>query len=419
LQGDDLSLSDGKLDDPGGLTLHLPSLRYQFNTDTPLIEAEVEIARAKFPYVYSAWVQGLLYGTLFAELETDGDVVGSISVQNGDVKDITLELKDFSMSDKANRFALYRLNGTAVSHDGLDEGQIDLEWDGAEIYRLDIGSTALAFDIQQSDATLQNPFSLPLYDGELKVFQIGIDNIGQDDMAVTFDGVLTPVSLSEITSALGWPDFSGSLSGVIPGIHYQKRRLRIDGVLLARAFDGTLKIHHLDIENLLGLVPRLAADIELENLDLQLLTSTFDFGRIEGSLNGYVKDLQMVDWKPNRFDAFFYTPESDKSRRRISQRAVDNLTSLSGSDISSVMSRTYLRFLDNFRYDKLGIGCKLQNNVCDMRGIEPTSETGYYIVKGGIIPPRLDIIGYSTSVDWQELVSRLQRVTSDKSPLIQ
>ena len=155
------------------------------------------------------------------------------------------------------------------------------------------------------------------------------------------------------------------------------------------------------------------------NLDLQQLTRTFDFGRIEGRLSGYIAGLNMLAWKANAFDAFFFTPEHDDSRHIISQRAVNNLTSLSGSDIGSVLSRSYLRFFENFRYDKLGVSCVLRNNICRMNGIEATSGSGYYIVKSGLLPPRLDIIGYSHEVDWNDLLGRLERVMSDNAPVIQ
>ena len=44
-----------------------------------------------------------------------------------------------------------------------------------------------------------------------------------------------------------------------------------------------------------------------------------------------------------------------------------------------------------------------------MGGVEPTS-TGYYIVKGSGIP-RIDIIGFSSQVDWPQLLRRLDAAT--------
>ena len=55
-----------------------------------------------------------------------------------------------------------------------------------------------------------------------------------------------------------------------------------------------------------------------------------------------------------------------------------------------------------------------------MNGIEAVSGSGaYYIVKGSLLPPRLDIIGYTHEVDWPDLLGRLNRVMSDNAPVIQ
>ena len=136
-------------------------------------------------------------------------------------------------------------------------------------------------------------------------------------------------------------------------------------------------------------------------------------------MSGRINEMEMVAWEPYSFDAYFYTPLDDESRHVISQRAVDNLTSLSGSDIGSVLSRSYLRFFENFRYERLGISCILRDNVCQMNGIESADGSAYYIVKSGFLPPRLDIIGYSHDVDWPDLKNRLQRVVSENAPIIQ
>ncbi len=50
-----------------------------------------------------------------------------------------------------------------------------------------------------------------------------------------------------------------------------------------------------------------------------------------------------------------------------------------------------LKFFDDYRYDRIGIACRLENDVCTMSGIEPAG-MGFYLVKGRGVP-RIDIIG--------------------------
>jgi len=414
-----IRLSEFNLNDPGGLQVNMPLFSANIKDYENRHQVNLNVTTASFPHVYQAWMQPLLYGTVMEELETEGNFTASIKIANRKIKALSYDLQDFSLSDNAGRFSLYQLSSQLQSLDGLENGKLLLSWQGAELYRLLVGGSEVEFTINNQGLAVNSPFTIPVYDGELKVFKLSIDELQGDHPIINFDGILTPVNLSALSGDMGWPTLDGSLSGVIPSVRYDKSGLAVDGVLLVKAFDGTFKIQHLKVSDLLSPLPHLSADFSVDQLDLEKLTRTFDFGRIEGKLSGYIAGLNMVAWQANSFDAFFYTPQNDESKHIISQRAVDNLTSLSGSDIGSILSRSYLRFFENFRYDRLGVGCILRNNVCRMNGIEAATGSAYYIVKGGFLPPRLDIIGYSNEVDWNDLLGRLERVISDNAPVIQ
>jgi hypothetical protein len=72
-----------------------------------------------------------------------------------------------------------------------------------------------------------------------------------------------------------------------------------------------------------------------------------------------------------------------------------------------------LKFFDEYSYDRLGIACRLRDDVCQMSGIEPAG-VGYYIVKGAGIP-RIDIVGNSGRVRWSQLLSSIPTDTSNVS----
>ena len=414
-----LRLTGFTLDDPGGLQVKIPSAKFHLKNYDSQHQLELSIDASSLSHVYTAWVQPVVYDTALENLEIEGRASTTIKIKDQQIQDLSLDIKNVSLTDKQGRFSVYELSSHLTGSNNFEEGKLSLTWQGAELYRLLLGQSDLAFDIDNKNLTVTSPFTIPLYDGELKVFQLSMKDMQGDNPAVIFDGILTPVNLSSLSGSMGWPTLDGSISGVIPSVRYENSELNVDGILLARAFDGTFKIQHLKISDLLSPLPRLSADFSVDQLDLEKLTRAFDFGRMEGKLSGHITGLNMVAWKANAFDAFFYTPENDDSRHIISQRAVDNLTSLSGSDIGSVLSRSYLRFFENFRYDRLGVGCILRNNICQMSGIEAASGSAYYIVKGGLLPPRLDIIGYSYEVDWNDLLGRLERVMSDNAPVIQ
>ena len=153
----------------------------------------------------------------------------------------------------------------------------------------------------------------------------------------------------------------------------------------------------------------------LFNINLSSLTETFSFGEITGRLDGSINNLQFVSWSPVQFDAWFGTPENDKSKHRISQTAVDNLTQV-GNGGANILSKSFLKFFDSFGYDKLGLGCTLKNNTCKMRGVN-RANNGFYIVKGSGVP-RIDIVGFTDEVSWSVLTARLKRVVSSKDVIV-
>jgi hypothetical protein len=188
--------------------------------------------------------------------------------------------------------------------------------------------------------------------------------------------------------------------------------------LNAQVFDGRISISNLRLEDTFKRFPRMHSDIRIDNLDLEQVTSAFSFGRITGRLSGEILQLELFNWMPVSFDAHLETPAGDRSKHLISQRAVENIGSLggSGAGVTAALSSGFLKFFDDFNYDRLGIGCRVENDVCEMRGIAP-ARTGYYLVKGSGVP-RIDVIGNSDRVDWPRLVAQLKAISESSGPIV-
>ena len=140
-----------------------------------------------------------------------------------------------------------------------------------------------------------------------------------------------------------------------------------------------------------------------------LSTGAFSFGKITGRIDGRIAAMELVGWEPVAFDATLYTTPKDRTRKRISQRAVQNISSIGGGlGAAAAVQRSVLRFFNEFNYDKLGVSCRLANDICLMQGIEARA-TGYYLVKGSGLP-RIDVIGDSRRVDWPSLVATLKEL---------
>tara|TARA_R110002073_G_scaffold317802_1_gene491503 strand:+ start:1234 stop:3240 length:2007 start_codon:yes stop_codon:yes gene_type:complete len=358
-------------------------------------------------------IKPFLGETSFAEIKVTGQGGVAWSYQNGVNKSFKLDLSDATVIDDRERFSFHRINAHIPWK--MDSATIaDVSILSGQVLRIPLGKMRVPLEI--NDSTLKVPqLVLPLLDGALKIEDFSASR--QDDhWRWQFSGEILPLSMDKLTEAVQIQQMHGTLSGIVPKVSYDGTSVTVDGSLLFNVFDGTVVAKELTLLNPLGLVPYLNADLEMRNLDLDLLTRTFSFGRVQGRIDMDVLHLELANWSPIKFDARLQSSPGSYPRR-ISQAAIENISALGGASASAAIQRSFLRFFEEFGYSKIGWRCSLRKNVCRMGGIEPKSQ-GYVLVKGGGVPA-ITVMGYNRDVGWQELINRLKRITQGGEPIIQ
>lgn len=312
------------------------------------------------------------------------------------------------------RLTLEGLNGRIAWH--ANEPRAGwLRWREGRLLRVPFGPSTVRWQLFSGQARFET-LEVPVLDGVLSLQDARVERSTQG-WRWQVAGALSAVSMEALCEALGIPPMHGSLSAVVPRITYANALLAVDGALLFRVFDGTAVARNLRVVDPLGRVPRLSADLEMRRLDLDLLTRTFSFGSMEGRVDVDVTGLELVRWKPVRFDARLESSPGDYPRT-ISQRAVENISALGGAGAAAALQRGFLRFFERFHYRRLGVTCRLAGGVCAMGGVAE-APGGYVIVEGGGIPA-ITVIGYNRAVGWSELLERLRRITQENvRPVIQ
>ena len=416
-----LKIQDARLRQQDLLDLDLQA-ELQLAAAQPVQRLRLRLQPFQVADVYRELLQPVLEGTAWGRFELAGRAELSLNLK-GESASLDVALHDFHLDDAKTggaprRIGLYAVNGHLYWNRGGEMRPSWLQWQAGHVLeRIDIGPARIDFQTAAERFKLVKPIRVPVLDGFLQVDRLDIEALGEVDQKLQFDGLLEPISMGSLSEALGWMPLSGKLSGMIPGLTYKKGLVSLEGILLVRMFDGDILIKHLRLQDLFGVYPQLNADIEMKHLDLETLTGTFSFGKITGRLDGHVHDLSLEAWRPVAFDALFYTPQDDKSRHRISQQAVDNISNLGGAGLSGSVTRAFLGMFEEFRYSRLGIGCRLQGGVCDMVGVGAAKQ-GYYLMEGSGIP-RIDIIGYNRTADWNRLVEQLIQSTKSGAPVIQ
>ncbi len=360
-----------------------------------------------FPAVYQRYLASLLAVWTLGDLETSGQIAGTASWDRQTGWNADLALDRVAIRDRAGRFGISGFNGRLVS--AANAPPSALSWQELDFYRIPIGPTNLALRFGRDSLALTEPLHLPLLGGEVGVDEFVLIRPASQDRSLRLKARVVDVGMAELSAALAWPPLGGTLSGDIPSVHLKDDVLSLDGALEFRVFDGLMRAESLSVERPFGVLPTVAGSIHIEQLDLEQLTGAFSFGKIEGRLDGAIEELRLLDWRPVAFDAWFQNSAGATGPKRISQRAVQNIAAIGSGGAVTALSGAVLNVFDDFRYRRLGIRCRLQNNICHMSGID-SNQTPFVIVQGAGLP-RINVLGYNPNVDWPQLIAELKAAT--------
>ena len=253
---------------------------------------------------------------------------------------------------------------------------------------------------------ITSPLIFSLADGTLRIANL---TAGWNTAGPLFDADirLTGVELKPLTEELQLPPMSGTLNADLGRIKYQNNALESAGKVKIDVFGGHLTVSNIRYQDPLSSYATLNADIDFSGLDLQQLTHTFEFGEMNGVLDGYVHNLRLFGLVPSRFDALIESRES--GTRNISVKALNNLAVISQGALLGTLSQGIYRFIDFYRYRKIGLRLNLENDVFRLTGTALAGDERY-LVYGGLLPPRIDIVAPQNTISFKEMLKRLSRI---------
>ncbi|MDT3669609.1 MAG: hypothetical protein ROZ37_04660 [Aromatoleum sp.] len=345
-----------------------------------------------------------------------GGLSAGIEIENGVLQaiDVALDEAGFSMADKALSFG--PLTGV-VPWRADSEMRAKLEVGGGRWQKLTLGEFDVVASLTGSRIDVER-VAVPLLDGAFVV-----DELSLRKEATGWHGrgklVVEPVSMSLLTAVVDLPAMSGTLAASLPNLRVSPGEISVDGALVISVFGGYLQATGLRLLEPFGVAPHLYADVEARSIDLGQLTETFSFGSITGLIDADIRALELAGWRPVQFDARVASSPGSY-RRRVSQRAVQNIGALGGAGAVAALQRGFIGLFDTFGYRDIGFSCVLRHGVCMVGGLADVGGAGegFYLVRGGGVPA-LNVIGYNRRVDWNELIGRLQRViASNTAPIV-
>lgn len=365
---------------------------------------------ASFPTAYNRYGQAWLATLGLRNMRTLGEIDGTLDLRGSGVRSFAFTTPKLDLSDADGRIAVSGLRGGVDWNARGTLPRTQLAWDSLQFYRVLGGAAQSHWQSRDGALGLQQPLTVPVLKGQLRVNKLNWRPAAAAGQRLATSLAVTNIDMASFSRAMGWPAFSGTLGGAVPSLRWVDDRFELDGGLTANVFGGFVDVTELSLQQPFGATPVLSADIHMNQLDLGAITSVFDFGRITGRLDGSIGSLRLVNWNPVAFDAKLLAG----SGGRISQRAVNNLTSVGGGGIAAGLQGAVLKLFKTFGYKRIGLNCVLTGSVCKMSGLEPHGD-GYTIVEGSGLP-HLQVIGHQAEVDWPTLVRRLHAAIDGTAP---
>lgn len=387
------------------------------DTNAAVSDMDLSLSLGDLAVARDRYLSGFLAPAGFPDLLLAGKIRAQLQLRGGDLQGMAADLGHVNAVDSKARFTFADINGDLRWSQQSAASTSALTWGSGALYGIGLGPARFAFSSANGQLQLAAPVAISLLEGRLNLEDLRWQ-APKGDQGARFQFGLTmqQLDLGSLSQRLGWPPFTGSIGGKIPAAHYENNILTLDGGLTMTLFGGSVALSKLVMERPFGVAPTLSADVALQDIDLEPMTSVFGFGSITGRLDGRINALRLVDWSPVAFDAWLETDKSWKGRRRISQRAVQDITKVGGGGLIAGLQGQVLKIFNDFGYEKIGIGCKLKDNICQMDGIGSAGD-GYIIVAGAGLP-RIEVVGFRRRVDWPTLVSRLVAATQGQSPII-
>lgn len=253
-----------------------------------------------------------------------------------------------------------------------------------------------------------------LFGGTCRIEKLAWKDVLGAPSDLSFSLGLNDLRLLDLTEALGWYRFGGTLSGSIPEVHWSGDSLRSDGAITLNVFGGGVTIREMEMERPLSPVRSIKMTARLEGLDLEQASATFEFGRISGVLAGTIEDLVITRGQPAEFKADIQTVGKPGFSQWISVEALNKITVLSSGNEAGFLYGGIAGFFNFFRYSTLGFKAALKNDKMILRGIE-TRNGQEYLVVGTLLPPTVNIVSHTQEIGFSELLRRLERVQKSES----
>ncbi len=280
-------------------------------------------------------------------------------------------------------------------------------------------SLALLLRADPNRLSVASPTNVKIPGGDVRLGPVRIDHLAGAP-AVSTDLAMGRVDLGPLLAS-AWPrPVQGTVSGTLDPVRLEGGRLTSSGSLTANVFDGEVILSDPGVSGLSSGNPVVRLNARWKDLNLSKLTADTAFGRIEGVLNGYAKDLEIAQGQVQKFDLMLETVKREGTSQQISVKAVENIAQIGGGQSPFVgMAGMFASIFKEFPYEKIGVHATLENDVFRINGAIKKGETEYLVKRGLLSGVNVVNQNPDNRVSFKDMIKRIRRIkTPQDKPVI-
>jgi hypothetical protein len=270
--------------------------------------------------------------------------------------------------------------------------------------------------VQGDTIRLDQPLELHLLGGRLDLEQVALAEWSRPTRHLGFAVRLEDLSLGELADSLGIFPLEGALSGIFPTVRLTENRLSVDGGGRIELFGGEVEVFEISGREILTRFPRFEFSARFDEIHLLDVTRTFDFGEVYGVVQGEIRDCELFRSVPVRCEADLHTVETKGVPRKISVKAIRNISILGSGSQVGFLDRGLQKFLDTYTYSSIGVQMQLLDDRFLLRGTERRGDRELFVK--GRLPFRIDIVNVAPgqTVSFRTMLHRLQNLEVTTTP---
>ena len=260
------------------------------------------------------------------------------------------------------------------------------------------------------------PVDIEIGNGKLQLGIARLESIYSGRPWLASSVSVSGVELDSLVKETGGICSGGQLNGRLERIELADNNLTGRGTLIADVCGGRVEIRNPGIRRLFSSSPAIRFDGTVEAVNLEQLTAGTSFGRIQGVLNGWVRDLEIVNGQPEAFELLLETTRTSGVPQKINVRAVENIARIGGGGSPFMgLAGTVVTLFKEFSYSKIGVRAGLQNDTFRINGTIREGGKEYLVKKGGLSGVDVVNLNPDNRISFKDMVKRIQRIQQSKS----